>query len=225
MVPIERLGSGIPGLDEMLEGGFPIPSAILLGGEPGTGKTTLAVQSLFYGARQKEIGLYITAVSEPWWVIQKFLSQYDFYSQKLIETGVVQFLDISEIENEEEILVKLMNNVKRIQPKRIIIDSINPIRSRLGDGEEYRELMYDLLSLLKGYGCVTMLICETSYSDLSKLSEAYLSDGIIILSYREIESSRKKYLEVLKMRGTDHTTGMRSVNISKKGLLVYPELR
>ncbi|RLI91168.1 MAG: KaiA-binding protein [Candidatus Altiarchaeales archaeon] len=225
MIPIERLGSGIPGLDEMLEGGFPIPSTILLSGEPGTGKTTLAVQSLFHGARQKEIGLYITAVSEPGWVIQKFLSQYDFYSQKLIESEVVQFLDIGRIKDGEKILAKLLGNIERFQPKRIVIDSINPIRSRLEDTGEYRELMYDLLSSLKGYGCVTILICEASYSDLPKLSEAYLSDGIIVLSYREMEGSRKKYLEVLKMRGTDHTTGMRSVNISKKGLLVYPELR
>jgi len=225
MIPIERLGSGIPGLDEMLQGGFPIPSTILLGGEPGTGKTTLAVQSLFHGVGQKETGLYITAVSEPGWVIQKFLSQYDFYSQKLIESELLQFLDIGKIKDEKGILSKLVNNVKRLQPNRIVVDSINPIRSKLGDSEGYRELMYDLLSSLKGYGCVTMLICEASYSDLSKLSEAYLSDGIIILSYREIESSRKKYLEVLKMRGTDHTTGMRSLNISQKGLSVYPELR
>ncbi len=221
----ERLKTGIPGLDEMLNGGFPIPSTILLSGEPGTGKTTLAVQSLFHGARERESGLYISAVSEPRWVIQKFLSQYDFYSQRIIESELLQFLDISEIKNGGDILNKVIRNTKRLQPKRIVIDSINPIRSKLGGGEEYRELMYDLLSSLKGYGCVTTLICETSYSDLSKLSEAYLADGIIICSYREVESSRKKYLEVLKMRGTDHTTGMRAMNISQKGLSIYPELR
>ncbi|MEA1924814.1 MAG: ATPase domain-containing protein [Candidatus Altiarchaeota archaeon] len=221
----ERLRSGIPGLDEMLDGGFPIPSTILVSGEPGTGKTTLAIQSLFHGTREKEKGLYISAVSEPGWVIQKFLSQYAFYSQRLIESEAVQFLDISRIKDGKEILDKLIKNTKRLQPKRVVIDSINPIRSRLEDGEEYRELMYDLLSSLKGYGCVTMLVCENSYQDLSKLSEAYLSDGILVLSYREIEHSRKKYLEVLKMRGTDHTTGGRSVNISQEGLAVYPELK
>ena len=60
---MDRIESGIPGLDEMIEGGFVLPSAVLIAGAPGTGKTTLAVQSLFYGAKKGETGMFITAIS------------------------------------------------------------------------------------------------------------------------------------------------------------------
>src|SRR4030066_2604339 len=87
-----RKTTGIPGLDGMLQGGFPFPSAILVAGEPGTGKTTLAVQSLFHGARNGEKGLYITAISEPQWLVQKFLSSFTFYDQEQVEKGMVSFM-------------------------------------------------------------------------------------------------------------------------------------
>src|SRR4030043_323894 len=89
-----RKTTGIPGLDGMLQGGFPFPAAILVAGEPGTGKTTLAVQSLFHGAKEGEKGLYITAISEPQWLVQKFLSSFTFYNQELVEKNIVHFIDI-----------------------------------------------------------------------------------------------------------------------------------
>lgn len=91
---MSRKTTGIPGLDGMIQGGFPYPSAILVAGEPGTGKTTLAVQSLFHGASEGEKGLYITAISEPQWLVQRFLSSFSFYDQQLVEKGVVNFIDI-----------------------------------------------------------------------------------------------------------------------------------
>nr|NIP35113.1 KaiA-binding protein [Thermoplasmata archaeon]NIS12222.1 KaiA-binding protein [Thermoplasmata archaeon]NIS20138.1 KaiA-binding protein [Thermoplasmata archaeon]NIT77464.1 KaiA-binding protein [Thermoplasmata archaeon]NIU49236.1 KaiA-binding protein [Thermoplasmata archaeon] len=75
-MPINRESSGIPGLDELIEGGFPIPSTVLIAGEPGTGKTTFSVQSLFHTARQGGTGIYLAAISEPPWVVQSFLSNF-----------------------------------------------------------------------------------------------------------------------------------------------------
>ena len=62
-MPLTRSPTGIPGLDELIEGGFPIPSTILVAGEPGTGKTTLGVQSLFHAAREGGVGIYLAALA------------------------------------------------------------------------------------------------------------------------------------------------------------------
>src|SRR4030042_409567 len=88
-----RKTTGIPGLDGMLQGGFPFPAAILVAGEPGTGKTTFAVQSLFHGAKGNEKGLYITAISEPQWLLPKLLSSFSFFNHEPGAEGLGGFVD------------------------------------------------------------------------------------------------------------------------------------
>lgn len=224
---MKRLESGIPGLDRMTQGGFPFPSVALVGGEPGTGKTTLALQSLFHGAKKGELGLYITAVSEPTWVVQEFLGEFSFYSQKIIETEKIVFVDVngSVSENPQKVLDLLKKNVEKYEPKRVVIDPITAIKNALGDVITYRRFLHDLMIYLKTQGCMTLLTSEYSYSDVPKSVDAYMVDALVILSYLEIENARNKYLEVLKMRGTKHLTGRRSLIISGEGLRVQPELR
>jgi circadian clock protein KaiC len=224
---IDRLDSGIPGLDEMTNGGFIFPSVILVGGEPGTGKTTFALQSLFHGAKKGECCLYFTAISEPTWVVQKFLGNFSFYSQKAIETEKVIFIDIGEFisGSEEETLKVIQRNVEKYQPKRVVIDPITAIMNSLSDVMKYRRFMNQLITLMKTQGCVTILTTEYSYAEVPHSVDAYMVDALILLSYLEIENARKKYIEVLKMRGTKHLTGRRSLILSDDGLRVQPELR
>lgn len=226
----ERLESGIPGLDEMTSGGFIYPSVILIGGEPGTGKTTLALQSLFYGARKGETCLYFTAIAEPTWVVQKFLGNFSFYSQKAIETERLVFIDIGDTisGSPEDILLAIQRNVEKYQPKRVVIDPITAIMHSLcvkDDVAKYRKFVNQLIILMKTHGCVTFLTTEYSYADIPRSVEAYMVDALILLSYFEIENARKKYIEILKMRGTKHLTGRRSLILSDEGLRVQPELR
>lgn len=224
---MERIESGIPGLDKMIQGGFPFPSAVLVGGEPGTGKTTLILQSLFHGIEQGETGLYFTAISEPSWVIQKFLGEFSFYSQKMIETQKMIFIDIDGpiSEDPDIVLDVIMKNVEKYKPKRVAIDPVTSIENSLKDVTAYRKFLHNFILSMKSQGCVTLMTAECSYSNMARSLDAYMVDALIILSYMEIENTRKKYLEVLKMRGTNHLTGRRSLMISKNGLVVQPELR
>ncbi len=222
-----RKTTGIPGLDGMLQGGFPYPSAILVAGEPGTGKTTLAVQSLFHGASEGEKGLYITAISEPQWLVQRFLSSFSFYDQQLVEKGVVNFIDIGPTltKNPSDILSTIKKQIEQYHPARIIIDPITPMTDMLQWRGETREFMHELFAYLKAFECLAIITAELSYDDISHSQESYMVDGVVMLSYPEEEKVRRKFLEVLKMRGTKHTTGRQLIDITDEGLAVQAGLR
>ena len=224
---MDRIETGIPGLDEMIEGGFILPSAVLIAGAPGTGKTTMAVQSLFYGAKKGETGMFITAISEPNWVVQKFLSSFQFFDQNLIDLGRVIFVDVGGALRDDpmQVLETIQNEVDRYSPNRLVIDPVSVMRIAIDDDRKYREFLHDLITYMKAFNCVTYLTAEFDYSSITKAMEGYMVDCILLLSYPIEENARRKYMEVLKMRGTKHLTGEQSVDIDKSGFIVQPGLR
>jgi len=224
---LTRKTTGIPGLDGMLQGGFPFPSTILVAGEPGTGKTTLAVQSLFHGAAEGEKALYLTAISEPQWLVQRFLSSFSFYNQETVEKGAVNFVDIGPTltKNPGNMLGVIKKQIEHFQPARIVIDPITPMTDMLQWRGETREFMHELFAYLKAFECLAIITAEMSYDDISHSQESYMVDGVVMLSYPEEEKVRRKFLEVLKMRGTKHTTGRQLIDITDEGLAVQAGLR
>ncbi|UCC92693.1 MAG: hypothetical protein JSW25_08515 [Thermoplasmata archaeon] len=224
---MDRIESGIPGLDEMIEGGFVLPSAVLIAGAPGTGKTTMAVQSLFYGAKKGETGMFITAISEPNWVVQKFLSSFQFFDQNLIDLGRVVFVDVGAAlrDDPKQVLDAIQNEVDRYSPNRLVIDPVSVMRIAIDDDRKYREFLHDLITYMKAFNCVTYLTAEFDFTSITTAMEGYMVDCILLLSYPREENTRRKYMEVLKMRGTKHLTGEQSVDIDKSGFIVQPGLR
>jgi len=224
---LDRIESGIPGLDEMIDGGFPVPSSVLIAGEPGTGKTTFGVQSLFFGAKAGETGMYVTGISEPNWVVQKFLAGFTFFDQSLVEMGRVVFIDLGDAirRNPDEVLDALKGEVERYSPNRLVLDPITVMRIAMDFPKRYREFLHDFITFMKAFNCLTFLTSEFSYAEIPGSLEGYMADAIIVLSYPKEENARRKYLEVLKMRGTKHLTGEHAVDINKNGFVVQPGLR
>ena len=88
-----------------------------------------------------------------------------------------------------------------------------------------REFLHELFEFLKGFNCSSIITAEMSYEHVPKSVEGYMVDGIIMLSYPEDKEIRRKFLEVLKMRGTNHITGKQLLDITPEGVLVHVGLR
>ena len=224
---MRRRQTTIEGLDEVMGGGLPVPSTVLVAGEPGAGKTTLCVQFLFGGAKLGENGLYITGISEPQWLVQHFLSGFKWYEQRAVDEGRVVFADIGQAvrEKPEDTLPQILSLVEAYSPKRLVIDPITPMVEALRRKNKDREFMHDLFSYLKSFECNTLITAEMHTEDIARSVEGYMADGILQLSYPEREGVRRKYIEVIKMRGTKHATGRQVLDITPEGVVVQAGLR
>lgn len=218
-----RVSSGIPGLDDMIEGGFPFPSTILVAGSTGTGKTTFALQFLFEGAKIGESGVYFSTFSEPTEWVLRFTSRYAFVDQKFLGKEI-RYIDLAQIIKTQphKVLRYLEEQIEELQPQRVVIDPITIIGNLLE--HNYRSFVYELSSNLKNQKAVALLTGEVTPQEEYPLEVAYTSDGIILLSFAHQDNGKRRYLEVLKMRGSEHLTGRHMADISKNGYSVQAGL-
>ena len=219
--PFPRINSGIPGLDEMIEGGFPFPSVILVAGSAGSGKTTFAQKFLFSGAEKGEQGLFISTLSEPTQWMLRYTSQFEFAKPEYYGKEVIYFDLGTELRKRSsaEILELIDRKVAEVMPQRIVIDPITVVGSMMKD--DYRVFAFDLTNRLKNWQATTLLTGEVHPGELYPAEISYAVDGVILLMLSDEGDARRKYIEVLKMRGTNHLTGKQSVDITKKdGVIV-----
>ena len=223
---LHRIPTGIPGLDSMVDGGFPFPSAVMVAGSAGTGKTTFALQFMCEGARNGEKGLYFTTLSEPTQWMLRFSSRFEFLDPAFFGNEI-EYVDLGDVIKKEKdpfaILAFMEDKIAETMPQRIVVDPISVFGERLF--EDYRIFLYYLTINLKNWQATTILTGEVAPSESYPIEVSYIVDGVIILSYELINDARQKFLEVLKMRGTNHVTGRHLVAITKDGLSVQPGLR
>ncbi|VVB53083.1 Circadian clock protein kinase KaiC [uncultured archaeon] len=219
-----RLPSGVPGLDEMIEGGIKIKSANLLVGGCGTGKSTMAMQFLAKNAAEGRLGVYFTMEEEPADMRENF-KRYDWNLPKLEEEGK---LIITQTTPEE--IVKLIRNPKsssvgvlldKYNPECIVIDSMNQVEM-MSEGPYLRRWeIHNILQYLKGTGA-TIVATSEARTDPSAVTQenlvGYTTDAVVILYNLRKGSLRRRAIEVLKMRGTKHLTKIVPFNIDQVGL-------
>jgi len=220
-----RIPAGIPGLDEMIEGGFPFPSVILVSGSAGTGKTTFALRFLCEGAARGEQGLYFTTLSEPTQWMMRFSSQFEFMRPEFFDDQIV-YEDLGNMlreGNSEKLLDAIESRIAEVVPQRIVIDPITVVGEMFKD--DYRQFLFDLTNRLKNWNATTVVTGEVRPGELYPPEISYAVDGIVLLNMAEELGARRKYLEVLKMRGTNHQTGKHCIDISRKDGIVVLKAR
>jgi len=210
-------------------------------GETGCGKTTLCMQFLINGAKLGERGVFFT-ITEPLFKLTKNMESFEFYDKKLIETGMVNLIDlriISErlgldtekysVEDASALLDILRDIADELNVKRLIIDSITALCYRLQTAERIRDFIFKLGSSLAAMNCTTLLTSEVPpnvfrYSQYDV--EEFISDGIMFLGDIERKGDLIRTLQFIKMRGSALNRSKYAMNISSKsGIELAPLLK
>ena len=227
----QRLSSGVRGMNKMLGGGFIPGTTILVSGPAGSGKTTFAMQFLYEGAKKGERGLFITMEQDKNRLVAD-MSAVGMNIPKmkgitLIGGSVAEVMRYQKMlkANLEDFLTEIEEVVRSKKIKRVCMDSINLFLMLFERDEEKRTAMLALSHLLNKLGCTAILTCETR--DNNSLSwygfEEFVVDDVITLMNIKMEHYFKHALTVRKMRGSAHDKSIVAYDITKNGLVVYPE--
>jgi len=220
---LNRVKSGVPGLDELIEGGFPEASSILVSGPAGTGKSILCMEYLYNGAKEyNEPGVYITMEEGPhniWWNTQRF--KWDLVSlERENKLKIYKFEPTKELLDSPEAQVeRIIEKAKSTNAKRLVVDSVTAFAFWLKDIRQIRFAIYTLIEELRKLDCTTLLTCETSAGRhaVSRFGvEEFLTDGVVQMFF----SPPNRALFVRKMRGTNHSKKIHPLTINDSGLSV-----
>lgn len=229
MEELYKISSGLPGLDEILDGGLLPRKSYLVQGGPGSGKSTLGLHFLSEGSRNEEPALYIT-LGESEKSISRNASRMGFDLSK------ITFLDLSPQENlsghsdsytifsaaeveQGPIIEAVMEAIEQNRPKRVLLDSITMLRFLNNDPYLMRKKALSLINFITGCGATLMMVSE-SLNDPSEKDATFWVDGILTLD----NGSPWRNISVTKYRGSGYDPGTHAFKITAGGITVYPRL-
>ena len=234
MTPATRASTGITGLDDILNGGF-IPNRLyLVEGMPGSGKTTLAFQFLLEGVRQGEPVLYVT-LSETEEEIQAVASSHGW---NLDGVSIRELIPTAEaLEPGEQYTVfhpsevelsdttkRILDDVDRIKPKRLVLDSLSELRLLAGNPLRYRRQILALKQYFAGKRCTVLLLDDLTAVEHDLQVQSIAHGSLLLEHTMPAFGSVRRRLSVTKYRGSPFRGGYHDYAIRYGGLDVYPRL-
>jgi circadian clock protein KaiC len=215
-----RLTMGVPLLDDMMGGGLPAGYSLLLVGPTGSGKTVLATEFLAEGVRKGEPGVIAAFEKSPNQLLSRRLHE-------LVTSGKVGVLDTRSLDlSIDETLHDLMQMIRTMKAKRVVIDSLSGFELALSSvfRENFRESLYRLVAALTGMGVTVLMTAELEdrYSDLrfSSYGNAFLTDSILMLRYVEISGHFRRVVSVVKLRSSPHSKEIRFFDIEDDSIVI-----
>lgn len=222
---MDRVKTGISGLDEMLNGGIPARKHVAVNGGPGTGKTSLCFEFLYRGAKNGENGIYVSFEESPEDIIANMSGTFPGLDdvEALIKEGKLEIIKPEKLEL-EDVTEMLQKKVSSHGVRRIAIDSATMIKMSFKSDIEYRRALFDFVMFLKKLNLTSMMVveCNTAKKERMKYSlEHFILDGIINLYTLSMEEKNVRSLEILKMRGTDHSRDLVPFKVEEDGTKIY----
>ncbi|MBU7044072.1 MAG: ATPase [Theionarchaea archaeon] len=235
---MDRVSSGIPGLDGIIGGGYPRGTNILVCGGSGTGKTIFCNQFLYAGImKENEPGIYITTeervsdLREEMLFLGWDLEEAEHNGKLIIIDAASPRLNITGSDelrsghgfDVDSLVLEIHRASTKINARRLVLDSIPAMELKMTELSEFRRALFRLSSLLLEIGLTSLMTTESLEPwMISRFGiEEFVTRGVIILSLQEEASDLKRFLRVRKMRGVSHSLRNIPFEITDQGIVLY----
>lgn len=222
---MDRIKTGVEGLDELIDGGVIKGEIILLAGSTGSGKTILSTQFIYNGAKYGEKGVYAT-FEEDENSLKRNMAKLGMDLEKLEAEGKARIIGLQSMKGIglNANLDYILKSVREMDAERLVIDSLTAFFTGTGERFEYRTLMHLFYKILKKMGCTTVMTCSVPAGSetLGLGIEEFIADSVIVLENVVIDAELKTRFLIRKMRGTSHSRTYHDVIIDEKGLKIVP---
>jgi circadian clock protein KaiC len=227
-VIINKLATGVPGLDEILGGGLPEFSFNIIAGAPGGGKTTLAHQILFANASPQRPALYFTVLGEPALKMLRYQQQFSFFDKSKLNSSV-RFINLSQVVLENDlgaVLAEIVKEVESADPGIVVVDSFRTVvrkASSSGSADiELQGFVQRLALHLTSWQATTFLIGEYLEAEIRDNPVFTVADGLFWLYQSVEQNSIVRKLQIMKLRGQESVPGLHTFRITRDGLQTFP---
>ncbi len=235
---MERVKTGIPGLDELLYGGIPKRNVVLVSGGPGTGKTIMSQQYIFNGLKRGEPGVYVALEEHPvqirknmtalGWDVREYEEQglfaiVDAFTGGIGEAAKRERYVVTSVDDFGEFIDILREALRDTKAVRAVVDSVSTLY--ITKPSVARGMMMTLKRVLAGLGATSLLVSQVSVTDrgFGGPGVEHAVDGIIRLDLDEVNGELQRSLIIWKMRGTKHDMRRHPFEITDKGIIVYSD--
>ena len=220
-----RLSTGVSKLDELMGGGLSPGSSLLIAGPSGSGKTVLSLQFLVEGADRGQPGLLAVFEKRPSDYVQA--NPFQERISNHIRNGSLHILYLRPLDlSLDETLYEVQAQVRAHGIKRVVIDSLSGLELALAPWfrEDFRETLHRMAAMLTAMGITLVMTVEVadSYIDLrfSPHGTAFLTDGILLQRYVELEGQLKRVLAIVKLRGRQHSKQLKLYEVTDQGIVI-----
>lgn len=227
---MERIKTGIDGLDEMIGGGVPSGEILAILGSCGTGKTTLSLQFIWNGLQNGQKGIFIS-LEEDEESVKKNAGSYGWDLQPYLDDKTLTLVKLEPADAKttiNRIKSELPEYIRTTGVKRVVFDSVSLLSMMFDSESEQRSSLFSLCNQIKGSNATAMLTAEVKDDNPSVSRDGlveYVADGVVLLKYKESPEGAdvQLSLRIVKMRRTKHSRRIKPYSITGNGIVVHTE--